>query len=193
MSPKKDLDHSHLFASVADWGIKKGAKHAFRPAMALSTGELSGLGGKLLMMTATATKKTMRVLQDQFPEVSSWKLLLNLPLRENVTVLVPPPDIISPKYERTLAPFITSMKEEQKTYLIIVRGINKGAAIYLHLLRELAAADDADRRVAFFHRNSSEDRKQAILSDLQLPLGSENKRIICVVATVSLGIKIRKG
>ena len=147
----------------------------------------------LLMMTATASKKTMRVLQDQFPEVSSWKLLLNLPLRENVTILVPPPDIISPKYERTLAPFITSMKEEQKTYLIIVRGINKGAAIYLHLLRELAAADDSDRRVAFFHRNSSEDRKKAILNDLQLPLGSDNKRIICVVATVSLGIKIRKG
>ena len=31
--------------------------------MSLSTGELSGLGGKLLLMTATATKKTMRVLQ----------------------------------------------------------------------------------------------------------------------------------
>ena len=90
--------------------------------MALSTGELSGLAGKLLMMTATATKKTMRVLQDQFPEVSQWKLVLNLPLRKNVTLLVPPPELVSSSFERTLAPFINSMKQEQKTLLIIVRG-----------------------------------------------------------------------
>ena len=67
-------------------------------------------------------------------------------------------------------------------------GINKGAAIYLHLLRELGNEGESERKVAFYHRNSSDDRKQAILRDLQLPLGSQEKHIICVVATVSLGI-----
>ena len=101
---------------------KGGAKQAFRPAMALSTGELSGLAGKVLLMTATATNKTMRVLQDQFPEVSKWKHVLHLPLRKNVTILVPPPEIVSPSYARTLEPFVTSMKQDKKVYLIIVRG-----------------------------------------------------------------------
>ena len=59
--------------------------------------------------------------------------------------------------------------------------------MFLHLLRELGS-QEGERRVAFFHSNSSEDRKEAILRDLQLPLGSEEKRLICVVATVSLGI-----
>ena len=90
--------------------------------MALVTGELTGLSGKLLLMTATATKKTIRVLQNQFPEVSKWKLILNLPVRRNVTVLIPPPDIISSSFEVTLTPFINSMRQEQKTYLILVRG-----------------------------------------------------------------------
>ena len=102
--------------------MKKGAKRAFRPAMALSTGELSGLAGKVLLMTATATNKTMRVLQDQFPEVSKWKHVLHLPFRKNVTLLIPPPDIVSPSYARTLVPFINSMKQDHKVYLIIVRG-----------------------------------------------------------------------
>ena len=69
-----------------------------------------------------------------------------------------------------------------------VSGINKGASIYLHLLRELGYEGENERKVAFYHRNSSEQRKQAILKDLQLPLGSRDKHIICVVATVSLGI-----
>ena len=60
--------------------------------------------------------------------------------------------------------------------------------MFLHLVRELATQED-ERRVAFYHSNSSEDRKAAILKDLQLPLGSEKKRLICVVATVSLGIR----
>ena len=109
--------------SVVNWGLRqKKGKSAFRPEMALSTGELSALDGKLMMMTATATKKTMRVLQDQFPEISQWKTILNLPIRKNVTILVPPPEIVSPKFETTLAPFITSMKDENLTYLILVRG-----------------------------------------------------------------------
>ena len=90
--------------------------------MALVTGELTGLSGKLLLMTATATKKTIRVLQNQFPEVSKWKLILNLPVRRNVTILIPPPDIISTSFEVTLRPFINSMRQEQKTFLILVRG-----------------------------------------------------------------------
>ena len=111
-----------MFYSVVDWGLKKHSKKAFRPAMALSSGELSGLCGKLLLMTATATKKTLRVLQDQFPEVSNWRLILNLPVRSNVTILVPPPQLIPTSFEVTLAPFVARMKELHETYLIIVRG-----------------------------------------------------------------------
>ena len=44
--------------------------------------------------------------------------------------------------------------------------------------------------MAFYHRNSSEARKKEILEDLQLPLGSTEKKLLCVVATVSLGISI---
>ena len=43
------------------------------------------------------------------------------------------------------------------------------------------------RRVAFFHSHASDKRKSEILHDLQLPLESEEKKIICVVSTVSLG------
>ena len=92
--------------------------------MELSSGELSGLGGKLLMMTATATKKTLRILQDQFPEVTKWKNILNLPIRKNVTLVVPPTEIVSSRFEDTLAPFITRMKVYNETYLILVRGNN---------------------------------------------------------------------
>ena len=92
--------------------------------MELSYGELSGLGGKLLMMTATATKKTLRILQDQFPEVTKWKNILNLPIRKNVTLVVPPTEIVSSRFEDTLAPFITRMKVYNETYLILVRGNN---------------------------------------------------------------------
>ena len=92
--------------------------------MELSSGELSGLGGKLLMMTATATKKTLRILQDQFPEVKKWKNILNLPIRKNVTLVVPPTEIVSPRFEDTLVPFITRMKVYNETYLILARGNN---------------------------------------------------------------------
>ena len=68
-----------------------------------------------------------------------------------------------------------------------IAGINKGSTIFLHLLKELAEVGDTTRRVAFFHRNTSEARKQDILEDLQLPLGSAKKLLLCVVATVSLG------
>ena len=71
--------------------------------------------------------------------------------------------------------------------MYVAAGINKGAEIFLHLLKQLVQPEDSSRKVAFFHRNSSDDRKKAILEDLQLPLGSKNKKLICVVATVSLG------
>ena len=66
-------------------------------------------------------------------------------------------------------------------------GINKGSAIYLHLVQKLDQHVGASRKVAFYHRNTSESRKQSILKDLQLPLGAVEKKIVCVVATVSLG------
>ena len=90
--------------------------------MALSTGELSSLNGKVLMMTATATKKTIRILKDQLPEISKWTMILNPPIRKNVTILVPPVEIISPKFETILTPFIQEMILERKTFLILVRG-----------------------------------------------------------------------
>ena len=90
--------------------------------MSLSTGELSNLDGKLLLMTATATKKTIRILKSQFTEISRWELILNLPVRENVTMLIPPPDTISTNYTKILAPFVLRMHTTDETYLILVRG-----------------------------------------------------------------------
>ena len=69
-------------------------------------------------------------------------------------------------------------------------GINKGSAVYLHVLQNLAKAGESRRKVAFYHRNTSEARKEAILKDLQLPLGSQDKTLLCVVATISLGVCI---
>ena len=66
-------------------------------------------------------------------------------------------------------------------------GINKGSSIFLHLLKELA---DLSKDVAFYHRNSSDKRKQEIIRDLQLPLNAGDKQLICVVATVSLGVGV---
>ena len=108
--------------------------------MELASGELSGLGGKLLMMTATATKKTMRILQDQFPEVTKWNNILNIPIRKNVTIIVPPTESVSSRFEDTLAPFISRMKVCNETYLILVRGNNWGSSmpnLKLRILRDL--------------------------------------------------------
>ena len=194
-----------LTISVASWGLAKGPKRAFRPAMSLASGELSGLKGSTLMMTATATPRTMRVLQSQFPEIVKWTNLLSPPLRKNVTLLVPPPDIINSKVEVALAPFVEDMKNNKKPYLILVRGkqaffknssnhfvaifigINKGTAIYLSILKSLNDPCEEGRSVGFYHRNTSLARKQEILEDLKLPITSQEKKLLCVVATVSLG------
>ena len=107
---------------VASWGMGKGSSRAFRPAMALSSGEMSGLGGKIILMTATATPKTIRILERQLPEIRKWRYLLSPPLRKNVVTIVPPPEALSRKVEVILQPFIQDMKENQTTYLILVRG-----------------------------------------------------------------------
>ena len=73
------------------------------------------------------------------------------------------------------------------TYFNLKIGINKGSDIFLHLLKELTIPLSEERRVAFYHRNISDKRKKEIIEDLQLPLNSKEKRLICVVATVSLG------
>ena len=108
---------------MASWGIEKGRKkQAFRPAMALSSGELSGISGSMLMMTATATPKTIRLLFSQMPEITNWRTILNSPMRDNVTFLIPPPMVLPTNIEFLLAPHIEEMKLNGKTYLIIVRG-----------------------------------------------------------------------
>ena len=107
---------------VASWGIRQGKKDAFRPAMNLSSGELSNLEGPILMMTATASSSTMRILQKQFPEISKWKNILTSPIRSNVTMVIPPPGILSSKVENLLSPFIDDMRKSGRVYLVIVRG-----------------------------------------------------------------------
>ena len=69
----------------------------------------------------------------------------------------------------------------------LFEGINKGSSIYLYILKQVGLSEDGDKRVAFFHRNTSDARKQDILEDLKKPLSSQGKKLIAVVATVSLG------
>ena len=102
--------------------MNKGQEQAFRPVMALSTGEVSSLGGSILMMTATATIRTMRILKEQLPEVTKWTNILISPLRDNVCIVVPPPQILPSQVESLLWPFVRDIKENGKRYLILVRG-----------------------------------------------------------------------
>ena len=111
-----------LLIAVASWGMDKGSKRAFRPDMSLMSGEISGLGCKVLMMTATALPRTIRMLKSQLPEISVWKDIIRAPLRSNVVMVVPMPEHLSSKVEVLLAPFITDMKKNKTTYLILVRG-----------------------------------------------------------------------
>ena len=89
-----------------------------------------------------------------------------------------------------LAPFAEDMKIHGKTYLIIVRGINRGCEVYLHLLKYLNSSTLSERQIAFYNRNTSEERKLEILQDLKLPIRSQSKQYRCVVATVSLGVGV---
>ena len=90
--------------------------------MNLSKGELSNIDGCLLLMTATASSSTVRLLKSQFPEIKSWHDVITPPLRHNVTMVVPPPKIVSSRLDVSLAPFISDMNSG-RTYLIIVRGM----------------------------------------------------------------------
>ena len=80
-------------------------KVAFRPAMELASGELSGIGGKFILMTATASSSTRRLLMNQLPELKNWEVILNSPMRDNVSLIVPPPERVSSKFEVILEPF----------------------------------------------------------------------------------------
>ena len=189
---------------VVSWGMKGKEKTAFRPAMALSSGEMSAIGGSMLLMTATATSRTVRLLMDELPEVKKWNLILNSPLKEGVTIVIPPTELLSPKFEVSLEPFIVRMRQGE-IYLILVRGkhnltqmllvyqyaycsgINKGCSVFLTLLKKLGMSLAGHRKVAFFHRNTTESRKAEILDDLRLPLNDPKKKLVAVVATVSLG------
>ena len=62
-------------------------------------------------------------------------------------------------------------------------------SVYLHILRMLDRQSQECRSVGFYHRNTSQTRKDEILFDLKLPLKSLSKKLKCVIATVSLGNK----
>ena len=110
------------YFSVVSWGLKDRKNAAFRPAMALSSGELSAIGGTLLLMTATATARTVRLLMSELPEVRKWKFIFNSPMRKDITIVIPHPDVVSAKFEVALMPFVARMKLNKETYLILVRG-----------------------------------------------------------------------
>ena len=102
--------------------MKNGKTAAFRPAMSLATGELSGIGGKFIFMTATASKRTIRILMNELPELQKWDVILNSPMRDNVTMVIPHPDKVSSKFEVALTPFVDRINKLKEVYLIIVRG-----------------------------------------------------------------------
>ena len=106
------IDEAHL---VVSWGLKGRDKAAFRPVMSLASGELSVIGGQMLLMTAKATSKSIRLLTDQLPEIRKWNMILNSPMREGVTIIVPPSEILSSKFEVSLEPFIERMKLLKET------------------------------------------------------------------------------
>ena len=72
----KCIDEAHLFTS---WGIEKQKKNIFRPAMQLPTEEFFTLSGMILMQTVTATSRTVRILESEFPVVDNWIKILNIP------------------------------------------------------------------------------------------------------------------
>ena len=74
-------------------------------------------------------------------------------------------------------------------HLFLLSGINRGTSVYLHILRMLDRQSQECRSVGFYHRNTSQTRKDEILFDLKLPLKSLSKKLKCVIATVSLGNK----
>ena len=74
------------------------------------------------MMTATATKATVRTLKSQLPEIQNWKDICYPPVRDNVLFIVPPPETFSADFRVILKPFIKDMCDGTP-YLFIARGI----------------------------------------------------------------------
>ena len=142
-----------------------------------------------MLQTATATSRTLRLLEAEFPEVIKWNKILNVPFRPNISIIVPPPAVLPSQYQDLLAPFVRRITDYQEPHLIIVRSINSGTEVYFHLLKMLCQ-DTNDKTVAFYHRSTSESRKQAILHDLSLPINCPSKRLKAVVATISLGVGV---
>ena len=145
----KCIDEVHLFNS---WGLKKSGKFkAFRPAMQLSTGELASIGGFTLLQTATASSKTVRILKEEFPEISTWNSITNVPFRSNISIIIPPPCDISSRFQVILEPFVRRMVDFGENHLVLVRSINSGTEIFFHLMSKLSTLN-GKRTVAFYHR-----------------------------------------
>ena len=142
-----------------------------------------------MLQTATATSKTMRLLEAEFPEVSSWKKVLNVPYRSNISIIIPPTNTLSNNYQDILAPFVKRILDFDESHLIIVRSINTGTEIFFYLLKMLGTTT-AEKKVAFYHRNSSEKRRKEIMHDLSLPLDDPDKKLRAIVATISLGVGV---
>ena len=183
----KCIDEAHLFMA---WGVEKRNGKTFRPAMQLSSGELACLKGVTLLQTATASSKTIRMLEDEFPEVSSWKKILNVPFRSNISIIIPPASILPSNYQDLLLPFVKRILDYDESHLFIVRSINSGTEIYFNLIDMLGQYTSSQRSVAFYHSNTTENRKKDILRDLSLPLSSPDKKLNAVVATISLGVGV---
>ena len=172
------------------WGIEKKKGKPFRPAMQLSTGELASIGGITVMQTATASCKTVRTLQSEFPEIRSWLKILNVPYRPNISLIIPPPEIIPSRYQDLLDPFVKRIVEFGENHLILVRSINSGTDIYFHLLKLLHPTSGGKKMLAFYHSTTSDKRKIEILKDLRLPMGHPDKMLKAVVATISLSVGV---
>ena len=93
------------------------------------------------------------------------------------------------KYQKLLLPFVKRILHFGEPHLFIVRSINSGTEVYFKLINMLGQFT-GQRSVAFYHSNTSENRKNDILRDLSLPLNSPNKRLNAVVATISLGVGV---
>ena len=64
--------------------------------------------------------RTVRLLIDELSEVKKWNLILNSPLREGVTIVIPPTELVSLKFEVSLEPLILRMRQGE-IYLVMLQ------------------------------------------------------------------------
>ena len=147
------------------------------------------LGGLTLIQTATATSKTIRQFEGEFPEVQKWNKILNVPYRPNISIIIPPTETLPSQYQHLLSPFVKRIIDQQEPHLFIVRSVKSGTEVYFYLLKMLSM-HSTEKIVAFYHSNTSDKRKQEILLDLSLPINCPSKLLKAVVATVSLGVGV---